>query len=118
MPVFLIVPKYCQKFAVDPTTATKSVKKQNSVEWIYKDHIGFIQQFTNRAAPYLANRKELWGASCTKWKAFIGRWRWDKEVSNKECIVSGKVIFLWGKGGGGGVYHADYFTSADQVIPD
>ena len=35
--------------------------------------------------------------------------------SSKECIVSGKVTFLWGKAV---VSQADYLISADQVIPD
>lgn len=53
--------------------------------------------------------------SHTKWKASIGRRGWEKEVTSKEWIVSGKVIFLWWMAG---VCQLDYLTSADQVSPD
>ena len=32
MPVFLVIPECCQKFALNPITATKSAKRQNSTE--------------------------------------------------------------------------------------
>ena len=53
-------------------------------------------------------------------ESFLGRREWKKEVSSKKWIISGKVIFLWEKPGGGkgGVYQADYLPSTDQVIPD
>ena len=35
--------------------------------------------------------------------------------SSKELSISGKVAFLWGMAG---IYQKDYFTSADQEIPD
>ena len=38
-----------------------------------------------------------------------------KEVTSKEWVVCGKVIFLWGKAG---VSQTDDLTSAEQVIPD
>lgn len=39
----------------------------------------------------------------------------EKEVSNKERIISGKAPFLWGRQG---VCQAGDLTGADRVIPD
>lgn len=72
----------------------------------------------NHTASRLANRK---GAprSCAKWKGFLGREglfrEEEKEVFNRvDCFRQG-YLPLWEEWG---VCHAEYFTSADQIIPD
>lgn len=45
------------------------------------------------------------------YKQEAGQWSY----SSKECTVSGKATFPWGKAG---VYQAGYLMSADRVILD
>lgn len=49
----------------------------------FQDLIGFIQQFTNLAASYLAIERSSEGQKAEKGQ--------EKENVNKECIVFGKV---------------------------
>lgn len=41
-----------------------------------------------------------------------------RKLLAKGKIVSGKVLFFWRKDVCGGVFDSDYFTSADQELPD
>lgn len=67
----------------------------------------------NRAASHLGNKKN--SRELYKMTTFIGRGRWDKEITSKEWIVSGKVTFFWENSR---LYQADYFTSVDQEMSD
>ena len=49
-------------------------------------------------------------------EGFLGRREVEKEVLNKEWIVSGKVTFPWRKSWG--INHAQHLTRVDQIIPE
>ena len=42
MPSFLVVPKCCYKFTLDHITATNTVKKENSVQYILKIYLALL----------------------------------------------------------------------------
>lgn len=69
----------------------------------FEDPIGCVQWFMHRAAACLPSRQELWRA--VQNEKFLRQKGADKEVSKKKWIVSGKVMFLWGKAR---VYHSDW----------
>ena len=50
----------------------------------------------NQSASHLTHRKVLPGAVQRK-KTLLGRMGWEKDVSNREWMVPGKVTFLWEK---------------------
>lgn len=66
-----------------------------------------MQQFMNQAASPLANKKEVQGAEQNG--------RTLQADGDKDKERTDQLIFLWGMEG---VYQVDYFTAADQEIPD